>query len=126
MDPRDCYTPEPEGGVKEVNVSLSEVAVFVDTSDLPAAEAVIPTTPVKQQCSTSNIRFSATYITFSERGHTPQYPGLAPHLVEGLGCSLKNDHHFDYYALWYDFPPEIKHPHSMMEFSPLPPRQDCW
>ena len=50
MDPR-----EPEWGVKEVNVSLSEAVVFVDTSDLPAAEAVIPTTPVKQQSSLDSV-----------------------------------------------------------------------
>ena len=55
MDPRDCYAPEPEGEVEEVGVSLSEGVVFVDMSDLPAAEAVIPTTPVKQQSSTSSI-----------------------------------------------------------------------
>lgn len=60
-DPRDSYAPEPEGEVEEVGVSLSEGVVFVDTSNLPAAEAVIPTTPVKggqQQSSTSNSSLS--------------------------------------------------------------------
>ena len=47
MDPSDCYTPEPEG---EVGMSLSEGGhKGPPRSDLPAAEAVIPTTPVKQQ-----------------------------------------------------------------------------
>lgn len=57
VDPRNCYAPEPEGEVEEVGVSLSEGVVFVDTSDLPTAEAVIPTTPVKagqKQSSTSS------------------------------------------------------------------------
>lgn len=46
-DPRDCYAPEPEGELEEVDLSLSEGVVFVDTSDLPVAESVIPSSPLK-------------------------------------------------------------------------------
>ena len=47
-DPQECYAAEPEGEtVEDVAVSLCDGVVFVDTSDLPPAEAVIPTTPVK-------------------------------------------------------------------------------
>lgn len=40
--------------MEDVGVSLCDGVVFVDTSDLPPAEAVIPTTPVKGGPQNSN------------------------------------------------------------------------
>lgn len=53
----DCYAPEPEGEMGEVDVSLSEEVVFVDTRDLPHPEEVMPaTSPIKRPWNSQNFQ----------------------------------------------------------------------